>query len=120
MLTADGDELHRALRRTFHPQRSGDVLWALAPYCIPGDKKRPGDSRGTTHGSPWQYDTHVPLLLLGAGIRPGQFDRLVSPASIAATVARLLRVDAPAANVEQPLNESLTVESDGRQSRTGP
>jgi hypothetical protein len=79
----------------------------LAPYCLPADKKHPDDSRGTTHGSPWQYDTHVPLLLLGAGIRPGQYDRPVSPASIAATIARMVHVDTPPANAELPLNEEL-------------
>jgi predicted AlkP superfamily pyrophosphatase or phosphodiesterase len=101
-LTGGGEgKLNQQLHRAFHPRRSGDVLYVLAPYCVPG-------SRGTTHGSPWQYDTHVPCLLLGRGIARGTFDRAVSPACLASTVAELVGVDYPSANVEQPLHEALS------------
>jgi len=93
-------KLFQQVRRTFHHERSGDVLFALAPYCVPGAK-------GTTHGSPWHYDTHVPLLLIGCGIKNGTFDRPVSPACLASTVAELAGVDCPSANVEEPLREAL-------------
>jgi len=77
------------------------VLFVCAPYCVPG-------SKGTTHGSPWHYDTHVPLHLLGAGVVPGrQFDRPVSPACLASTAAQLVGCDWPSANVEEPLREAL-------------
>jgi predicted AlkP superfamily pyrophosphatase or phosphodiesterase len=100
-LAAGGEgRLSQQLHRAFHPRRSGDVLYVLAPYCVPGTK-------GTTHGSPWHYDTHVPCLLLGRGIFAGTFDRAVSPACLASTVADLLAIDYPAANVEQPLREAL-------------
>jgi predicted AlkP superfamily pyrophosphatase or phosphodiesterase len=94
-------KLFLQVQRTFHPRRSGDVLFVLEPYCVPGAK-------GTTHGSPWHYDTHVPLLLLGKGVQRGKFDREVSPACIASTVAELIGVDYPSANAEQPLREALT------------
>jgi hypothetical protein len=104
-LAAGGEgqgQLNRQLQRAFHPRRSGDVLYVLAPYCIPGGK-------GTTHGSPWHYDTHVPCLLLGAGIVKGaHYDRPVSPACLATTVAELVGCDWPAGNVEQPLREALS------------
>ncbi len=94
-------QLNQQLQRAFHPRRSGDVLYVLAPYCVPG-------SKGTTHGSPWHYDTHVPCLLLGAGIVKGaHHDRPVSPACLATTVAELVGCDWPSANVEQPLREAL-------------
>jgi hypothetical protein len=93
-------KLFQQVQRTFHPRRGGDVLFVLAPYCMPGAK-------GTTHGSPWHYDTHVPLLLIGNGIQQGQFTRDVSPASLAATVAELAGVDQPSACVEPPLREAL-------------
>ena len=65
-------------------------------------------SKGTTHGSPWHYDTHVPCLWLGAGIvAGGTFDRPVSPACFASTVAELAGCNWPSANVEQPLREAL-------------
>ena len=100
-LAAGGEgQLNQQFQRAWHPRRSGDVLFVLAPYCVPG-------SKGTTHGSPWHYDTHVPLLLIGSGIAPGKYDRRVAPACLASTVAELLNVDYPSANVEQPLREAL-------------
>lgn len=89
-----------ALQRAFHPRRSGDVLSVFQAYCMPG-------ARGTTHGTPWHYDTHVPLLLVGAGIKQGTYDRPVSPACLASTVAELVHVDFPSGNVEEPLREAL-------------
>ena len=105
LLYGSGDDLHQAMRRMYHAQLSGDVVWCLTPYCVPGTLKK-----GTTHGSPWFYDTHVPLLALGAGIRPGRFDRQVSPACLASTVAKLVGVDAPGGNIESPLSEALANE----------
>jgi predicted AlkP superfamily pyrophosphatase or phosphodiesterase len=93
-------KLNEMLHRAWHPRRSGDVLYCYDPYCVPG-------SKGTTHGSPWHYDTHVPLLLLGSGVTPGQHHRPVSPASLASTLAELLHIDHPSANAEQPLREAL-------------
>jgi predicted AlkP superfamily pyrophosphatase or phosphodiesterase len=93
-------KLFQQVQRTFHPRRSGDVLFAMEPYCVPG-------SKGTTHGSPWHYDTHVPMLLIGGGIKNGTFDRPVSPACLASTVAELAGVNYPSGNVEEPLREAL-------------
>lgn len=102
--------LEAALRRSFHPRRSGDVLFCLEPYDIEG-------STPATHGSPWDYDTHVPLLAISFGdeaapgrVPRGRFDRLVSPASIAPTLAALLHVPPPGGCLEQPLRELLPPE----------
>jgi len=64
-------------------------------------------AKGTTHGSPWHYDTHVPLLLIGCGIQHGAFKNEVSPASLAATVAELAGVDHPSAAIEPSLRDAL-------------
>jgi arylsulfatase A-like enzyme len=93
--------LHDMFRRAFHPRRSGDVLFALAPY-----QHYPGGS-SATHGSPWRYDTHVPLVLLGSGIKPGLYHAATSPASIAPTLARVLRIEPPAACEAEPLWPAL-------------
>ena len=100
MAAGDNGKLNEMMRRAWHPRRSGDVMFCYASYCVPGNK-------GTTHGSPWHYDTHVPLLLLGSGITPGHHSRPVAPACLASTLAELLNVDYPSANVEQPLREAL-------------
>ena len=103
--------LEAALRRSFHPRRSGDVLYCLEPYDIDG-------SSAATHGTPWDYDTHVPLLAISFGQAPanrrvphGRFDRLVSPASIAPTLAALLHVPPPGGCLEQALPELLPREN---------
>lgn len=87
-------------QKAFHPERSGDVLFVLAPYTIQS-------SYPTTHGSPWPYDTHVPLLFLGAGVRAGEYARQCSPAQLGPTLARLLDVEMPMHAVEKPLWEAL-------------
>ena len=94
------NELFRRIQLSFHAARSGDVLFALKPYHLAGNS-------GTTHGSPWEYDTHVPLLWLGAGIVPGMYDRPTYPPQIAPTAAKLLGVDAPSGNAVEPLYEVL-------------
>ena len=80
--------LETALRLSFHPRRSGDVLFCLEPYDIQGNV-------AATHGSPWDYDTHVPLLVLEQGhaapaarVPAGEFRRRVSPACIAPDARR--------------------------------
>jgi len=104
LLSGAGGQLQQQLQRHFHPRRSGDVLYVLKPFNLPGAK-------GTTHGSPWHYDTHVPMLLVGAGIAKGKFDRPVGPACLASTAAELLGVDFPSGNAEQPLREALVKEA---------
>ncbi len=105
LMSGSGDRLHDQLRLAFHPRRSGEVLWVLNPYCIPGSST--STKKGTTHGSPWYYDTNVPLLALGAGIQHAASMQPVSPASLASTVAILVGVNPPGGNVEQPLLDAL-------------
>jgi hypothetical protein len=99
------------MRLSFHPDRSGDILFVYTPYAIPGSASANAKPKGTTHGSPWHYDTHIPLLLIGQGILPGHYDRRVSPAMLAPTVSRLLQVDSPGGCVEEPLQEALQPQS---------
>ena len=94
-----------AFQRTLHGQRSGDVLYALRPYTLAG-------SSTANHGSPWEYDSHVPLLFWGAGIRPGRFDTATTPASLAPTLARLIGVDPPSCCAVPALGEALASPAD--------
>lgn len=106
LLRGGNARLQEKLRLSFHPSRSGDVLFVYTPYSIPGSSAT-GKPKGTTHGSPWHYDTHVPLLLIGQGIAPGCYDRRVSPACLAPTASRLLGVDSPGGCIVEPLQEAL-------------
>jgi predicted AlkP superfamily pyrophosphatase or phosphodiesterase len=83
---ADDDEIGRRVRRSFHPERSGDVFPVLKPYYI----FSPAYLTGTTHGSPHAYDTHVPLIVFGAGVRPGVRTDSVTPLAAPVILARSL------------------------------
>jgi predicted AlkP superfamily pyrophosphatase or phosphodiesterase len=107
-LLAGGDgRLLAQFRLGFNSHRSGDVQYCYTPYSMPGAPGANPKPKGTTHGSPYHYDTHVPLLLLGCGIVPGKYERRISPAFLAPTASRLLGVDSPSACVEEPLVEAL-------------
>ena len=80
-----GDAILQRARRSFVPGRLGDLLLVLEPFCLPAD---PIDV--TTHISPHPYDTHVPLILFGAGIEPARYDRRVSTVDVAPTLASIL------------------------------
>jgi hypothetical protein len=75
----------RAAALSYNEDRSGDLIlvprenWILA-------------TAATTHGTLYDYDQRVPLLLFGAGITPGHYTQASSPADIAPTLAALTRV----------------------------
>jgi predicted AlkP superfamily pyrophosphatase or phosphodiesterase len=81
------------LRRGIHPRRSGDMVYLLDPAWHADDKYF--GKGGTTHGSPYPYDTHVPLLWYGAQIQPGRSYKPVSITDIAPTLAAILRIMEP-------------------------
>jgi arylsulfatase A-like enzyme len=91
------------MRRAWSAERSGDVQYVLKPYWMFGST-----SSVATHGSPHAYDTHVPLLMYGPRwIRPGRKDARVHVVDIAPTVARLLRIPAPATGQGLVLADTL-------------
>ena len=59
------------------------------------------------HGSPWRYDTHVPIIFAGQGIDAQKIHRLVHPVDVAPTIAALLGMTAPASAKGLPLVEVL-------------
>ena len=85
---AGGTVADPAALNSFHPARSGDVVYLLSRYAVMSDE-------GSNHGSDWSYDTRVPLMWLAPGIRPGSYHQSASPADIAPTLYALLGIDAP-------------------------
>jgi predicted AlkP superfamily pyrophosphatase or phosphodiesterase len=79
------DPVQRAAALSHYPARSGDFVVVPRTNWI-------NTSVGTTHGTHHDYDQRVPLVLYGAGIKPGRFDRAASPADIAPTLASLVGV----------------------------
>jgi predicted AlkP superfamily pyrophosphatase or phosphodiesterase len=85
------NDIARRVARSFHPKVSGNVVIVPEPYWMPGY----GTGTGTTHGSPYAYDTSVPLLLSGFGVRPGRYTQRVSTLDIAPTLSDILGVLQP-------------------------
>jgi predicted AlkP superfamily pyrophosphatase or phosphodiesterase len=99
-LGASRDPTPLAVHRAWHPRNGGDLFVQLEPYWIVGNAT-------ASHGSPYEYDTHVPLILYGAGIRGGRFTRPVSVADLAPTLAALLGIEAPPESQGRALSEAL-------------
>lgn len=92
-----GAPLFDAMRNSWHPDVSGDVQYAQKPKWMFG-------TAAATHGSPYEDDTHVPLLLWGpAWVRPGDRAAPVEMSDLAPTLAGLLGVAAPAMSEGKPL-----------------
>lgn len=100
--TEFSDRIMANAKRGFNQSRSGDVLYILESGWIPA-----GYSTGTTHGSPYSYDTHVPLLWYGTGVKQGESDDFVVIPDIAATIAALLQIQMPSACTGNPIVEVL-------------
>ncbi len=94
-----GAPFFEASRKSWHPDVSGEVQFTLKPNFMFGSS-----TSITTHGSPHDYDSHVPLLFWGPSwVRAGRVDTPVEVVDIAPTLARLLGVAAPAASEGKPL-----------------
>ncbi|HEY0324237.1 MAG TPA: alkaline phosphatase family protein [Pyrinomonadaceae bacterium] len=96
-----GDAIARRVLHGFYPTRSGDVI------VVYGAFRYFETSIQVTHGSPYSYDTHVPLILMGAGLRAGRYLEAAAPSDIAPTLAAILRVQAPSNSVGRVLTECI-------------
>jgi len=101
-----GDVIARRVLHGFHPRRSGDVVMVQEPfkYFSEGTFAIPA-----THGSPYSYDTHVPLIIMGQGVAAGRYAQAATPADIAPTLATILRMQPPSNAVGRILVEGLSV-----------
>jgi predicted AlkP superfamily pyrophosphatase or phosphodiesterase len=93
----------RAVLRNHDPDRSGDIYVVFAPHTFINDFD--GLTVAATHGSPWRYDTHVPVIFAGSGVEPGRVVRSVTPYDIAPTLAAWLGINPPSGASGQPLPE---------------
>lgn len=92
------DAVGQSVLRSFYPERSGDVRILEKPYYL-----LTTSLTGTNHGTPHDYDTHVPLLVYGAGIRAGVRHEAVTPQVAAVIAAKALGIEPPAqADTELP------------------
>ncbi|MFM2387388.1 MAG: hypothetical protein RL660_2145 [Bacteroidota bacterium] len=89
----------------YNSQRSGDILFILKPGFIDGYAANV--TTGTTHGTWNPYDMHIPMLWYGFGINKGNSFNRYYMHDIASTVAALLKIQVPNANIGNPMIEVL-------------
>jgi predicted AlkP superfamily pyrophosphatase or phosphodiesterase len=111
---SSSDPMARRVLNGFYPQRSGDVIVIFEPYNmlfdVPDD---PTETRSTTtHGSPYSYDTHVPLIIMGRDFARGSYRQAATPADIAQTLANLLKVQTPSCSAGRVLSEAIVNRND--------
>ena len=97
--------LYRAVLNNFHAKRSGDIYIVFAPNWFINDFD--GLTVATTHGSPWQYDTYVPIVFAGMGLTAKQIDRRVHTIDIAPTLSAYMGIKPPSGAQGNPLIEVL-------------
>ncbi len=105
MSGADHHPLIGMLANGFSPARSGEVLYALRPGYFGSVSSLAG--RGTTHGSGWNYDTHVPVILYGQGVRQGEVLRRTAITDIVPTVCAIIGMGTPDATSGSIVQEAL-------------
>ncbi len=100
-LGVSGELQSTLLSNGHNAKRSGDLLYRLHAGYLGG---KPGD-RGTSHGSGYNYDTHIPMVFYGTGVPAKSVYRRVNITDIAPTLAMLLQTTLPASATGHPLTE---------------
>jgi predicted AlkP superfamily pyrophosphatase or phosphodiesterase len=95
----------RSIKRNYHPKRSGDIYVVFEPDIFINDFD--GLTVASTHGSPWRYDTYVPVIFTGTGLSAATVNRAVTPYDIAPTIAAYLKIKPPSGSIGTPLLEVL-------------
>ncbi len=85
------DEVGQMILKSFHPARCGDVYVLLKPYYLTSAIT----GTGTTHGSPYEYDTHVPLVVFGTGVKAGVHKERISPLAATPILAEAAGIQPP-------------------------
>ena len=97
--TRSAGSICTAIRRT----ADGGCWRVPAPFVLAGT--------GTSHGTSYFYDRHVPLVFYGLPFAPGVYRAPCEPVDMAATLASLLGINAPSASAGRVLTEALRRES---------
>ena len=101
----DAAPIARQVLRNFSPKRSGDIYIIYQPHWVP---TATGDVALLNHGSPWRYDTYVPIIFAGNGLNPSRIHRPVETVDVAATLAAYMKIKPPSGSVGKPLDEVLS------------
>ena len=95
------DGIMNSLQNGYNQKYSGDVLMIPFPATLTGGKT------GTSHGSGYSYDTHIPIIFYGNGIQQGSSKKRHEIIDIAPTIANLLQIEAPNSSTGKIIVEAL-------------
>jgi hypothetical protein len=93
----------QSVLNNFNRKRSGDIYVVFEPNVYINDLE--SLIVASMHGSPWKYDSHVPIFFAGHGLGAERVDRAVTPYDIAATLAGYIGTNPPSSAVGSPLAE---------------
>jgi hypothetical protein len=95
----------QSVLRNFNPQRSGDIFVVFQPHRFINDFD--GLIVACTHGSPWRYDTFVPVVFAGGELAGRRVYRPIETVDIAPTLAAMVGTKPPSGSRRGPLPEVL-------------
>jgi arylsulfatase A-like enzyme len=101
----ENDVWRKRFQNSFHAKRSGDVMLSYRPGYVEDF----GAGRGVSYGSLYNYETHVPLFLVGPQFRAGVFDAAVETVDVAPTLARAMGIAEPSSSIGHVLSEALAL-----------
>jgi predicted AlkP superfamily pyrophosphatase or phosphodiesterase len=101
---APNTPIGRRIASGFHPKLSGNVWLLVEPFVVVEWRD---DIYVTSHKTPYHYDTHVPIVMSGPGIKPGVYNGECSPTDIAPTISTILKIEAPSGSIGRVLTEAL-------------
>ncbi|MCO6500750.1 MAG: alkaline phosphatase family protein [Vicingus serpentipes] len=93
------DTISLSIQKGFHHSRSGDILYLLHSGWIEHEKHTI-----TTHGSPYNYDTHVPLIWFGAAVKANEINNFITIPDISATLFKVLNIQQPKSCTGKPIS----------------
>ena len=97
---AMGSTIDEYMARGFFAERSGDVYILMKPYSVYA-------AAGTSHGMPYDYDSHVPLIFYGWRVKPGYYSSRTGVSDVAPTLAFILSVETPSGSVGHILSQMI-------------
>jgi predicted AlkP superfamily pyrophosphatase or phosphodiesterase len=105
LLSKTDENWQQMVASGYDRERSGELIFILQPGYLPKTSDTPGSHKGTSHGSAFNYDTHVPVLFYGKDILPQEVFTSYEIVDIAATLVHILDVQRPNTATGKPMLE---------------
>jgi predicted AlkP superfamily pyrophosphatase or phosphodiesterase len=94
-----------AILANYNEDRSGDIYVVFNPQWFVGEFD--GMAVSGSHGQPWFYDSHVPVIWMGPGVKPGRVGRRAETVDVAPTISAYLGVKYPSGTRGRVMTEII-------------